>query len=325
MIAEEALPLYALGLSEKTPALSFKMTLNPDGSIAAADLCRSWVSVTRLSYEEADRLALTAGDSPAHAALSAIFALGERNLRRRLAAGAVSIDFPEVHISVRDGKVSLEPVKSYKSADIVRECMLLAGEGAAWWASHCAPPLLGGSRLPFPYIGQETGDLPANPLPGLAGSWQLRKAMRPRSLSLKPSLHQGLGLGAYTQVTSPLRRYTDLLAHQQIRAVLRGEPPLDEDETLLRMSAGEAALVASVQAERASRAHWTAVYLSDKIGSPWEGVMLERKGPKAVLMVPSLGLDTLVSLKKDVEPNDPVDLTLLSVRIPGAQTVFSAV
>jgi exoribonuclease-2 len=246
-------------------------------------------------------------------------------LRRRLAAGAVSIDFPDIHISVRDEKVSLEPVKSCKSADMVRECMLLAGEGAAWWASRRAPQLLGGHWLPFPYIGQETGDLPASPLPGLAGSWQLRKAMRPRSLSLKPSLHQGLGLGAYTQVTSPLRRYTDLLAHQQIRSVLRGEMPLDEDETLLRMGAGEAAMAASVQAERASRAHWTAVYLSDKIGSQWEGVVLEKKGPKTVLMIPDLGLDTLVSLKKDVEPNDPVPLNLLSVRIPGAEMVFSAV
>jgi exoribonuclease-2 len=202
--------------------------------------------------------------------------------------------------------------------------MLLAGEGAAWWASRKAPGLLGGRQLPFPYIGQETGDLPANPLPGLAGSWQLRKAMRPRNLSLKPSLHQGLGLNAYTQVTSPLRRYTDLLAHQQIRAVLRGEPPLDEDETLLRMGAGEAAMGASVQAERASRAHWIAVYLSDKIGSPWEGVALEKKGPKTVVMIPDLGLDTQVSLKKEAAPNDPVRLSLLSVRIPWAESLFSA-
>jgi exoribonuclease-2 len=340
MIADQALSCYALGMAERSPALSFKITLDGEGSITGGDALRSWVSVTRLSYGEADRLALgtaAAGEPSAGpvmpagllskeppAILSALFALGDRNLRRRLAAGAVSIDFPEVRISVRDGQVFLEPVKSYKSADMVRECMLLAGEGAAWWASRKAPQLLGGRRLPFPYIGQETGDLPANPLPGLAGSWQLRKAMRPRSLSLKPSLHQGLGLGAYTQVTSPLRRYTDLLAHQQIRSVLRGEPPLDDDETLLRMGAGEAAMGASVQAERASRAYWTAVYLLDKAGSRWEGVVLEKKGPKAVVMIPDLGLETQVSLKKEAEPNDPVTLSLLSVRLSGAEAVFSA-
>jgi exoribonuclease-2 len=324
MIADQALSYYALGLAERSPALSFKITLDGDGFITDGEVLRSWVSVTRLSYEEADRLLESPVAEPAPAILPALVALGERNLRRRLAAGAVSIDFPDVHISVRDGEVSLEPVGSYKSADMVRECMLLAGEGAAWWASRKAPRLLGG-RFPFPYIGQETGDLPANPLPGLAGSWQLRRLMRPRSLSLKPSLHQGLGLGAYTQVTSPLRRYTDLLAHQQIRAVLRGETPLDEDEVLLRMGAGEAAMGASVQAERASRAHWTAVYLLDKIGSPWEGVVLEKKGSKAVVMIPALGLETQVALKRDAEPNDPVKLSLLSVRIPGALAVFSVI
>jgi exoribonuclease-2 len=330
MLSEEALPRYALGLSEKSPALSFRMVLGEDGSVAEADVIRSWVRVTRLSYEEADLLAsqavggLPAGEAPAHGeAIARLFALGERNLKRRIAAGAVSIDLPELHITVRDGKVSIHQEKSYKSADMVRECMLLAGEGAAWWAGRGPYQKTTGRTLPFPYVTQEIGDLPAHPLPALAGSWQLRRAMRPRSLSVRPGLHQGLGLDAYTQVTSPLRRYADLLAHQQIRAVLRGEPPLDEDELLRRLMAGEAAALASVQAERASRAHWIAVYLSDKIGSQWEGVVLERKGPGAVVMISALALDTLVALK-DPEPNDPVTLTLVSVRIPWAQAVFQA-
>jgi exoribonuclease-2 len=148
--------------------------------------------------------------------------------------------------------------------------------------------------------------------------------MRPRSLSLKPSLHQGLGLDVYTQVTSPLRRYTDLLAHQQIRAVLRGLKPLGEDEVLLRMGAAEAAMAAVTQAERASRTHWTMVYLEDKVGSSWEGVVLEKKGSRAQALIPALGLDTQVSLKRDVEPNETIPLTLVSLRIPEGEAVFSS-
>jgi exoribonuclease-2 len=244
-------------------------------------------------------------------------------LARRRAAGAVFIDFPELHIQVREGRVLLEPIPSWKSADMVRECMLLAGEGAAWWVQRRARELLGRS-LPFPYVGQETGELPANPLPGYAGSWQLRRSMRPRALSLKPSLHQGLGLDVYTQVTSPLRRYTDLLAHQQIRAVLRGLKPLEEDEVLLRMGAAEAAMGAAVQAERASRLHWTLVYLQDKIGSPWEGVVLEKKGSLARLLIPALALETQLNLKREALPNEMIPLTLVSLRIPEGEAVFSA-
>ena len=199
---------------------------------------------------------------------------------------------------------------------MVRECMLIAGEGAAKWALH--------RRLPFPYVTQEVGDLPNEPLPGLAGAYQLRRCMHPRSLSTKPGAHSGLGLDTYTQVTSPLRRYTDLLAHQQIRAFLRNESPLSEDEVLLRLAAGEAASNVTMQAERMSRNHWTAVYLSDKKGSCWDAVALERRGGRTLFIIPALGLETQVALKQNVEPNELVSLTLAQVKIPELEITFVA-
>ncbi|MDR0670274.1 MAG: RNB domain-containing ribonuclease [Treponema sp.] len=328
MLADESLALFALGLSERSAALSFKLTLNPDGSISDAAVIPSWVRVTRLSYEEADKLAALCSGTPGDpetpedsTILAALLALGERNMARRRAAGAVFIELPELHIALEGEQVRLEPIPHYKSAGMVRECMLLAGEGAARWVRDRE---LGGTPLPFPYVGQEIGDLPADPLPGYAGAWQLRKSMRSRTLSLKPSLHQGLGLDVYTQVTSPLRRYMDLLAHQQIRAVLRGAQPLGKDDLLLRLGAGEAAMAQSVQAERASRLHWTLVYLRDKIGSQWEGVVVEKKGAKVQAIIPALGLDTQVSLKQEAAPNETLSLKLIALRIPEGEAVFSA-
>jgi exoribonuclease-2 len=304
MIAGEALPLFALGLAEVSPALSFKLILNEDLSVAGTDIARSWVKVTRLTYGEADK-------SPE---LSPLFDLAARALKRRLEAGAVNIELPEAHIAVSQEEITIEPVEGFRSADMVRECMLLAGEGAGRWALS--------RGLPFPYISQEPGDIPKTPLPGMAGSYQLRRCMRPRTVSVKPGSHWGLGLDIYTQVTSPLRRYTDLLAHQQIRAVLRGEAPLGEDEILLRLAASETAAVASVHAERASRTHWTAVYLADKKGSPWDGVVMEKKGPRAAVLIPALGLETQVPLKEEKEPNAPLRLILSSVKIPEGEINF---
>jgi exoribonuclease-2 len=307
MIAEEALSFYALGLGETSPALSFKMVLNGDLSVAETDIIPSRVRVTRLSYGEAD--------SEKYAPeLAGLFALAKANLARRTAAGAVSIELPEVHISLTGEGVSIEPLEAFRSADMVRECMLLAGEEAGRWALR--------KGLPFPYISQEKGDLPKTPLPGLAGSYQLRRCMRPRSLSVKPGLHAGLGLDLYTQVTSPLRRYTDLLAHQQIRSLLRGGVPLGEDEVLLRIAAADAAASGTVQAERAARSHWTAVYLSDKKGSEWGGIMAEKRGSRSLVLVPALGLETQVPLRGEPEPNDPVVLVLTAVKIPEGEAVF---
>jgi exoribonuclease-2 len=324
MLSGEALARYALGLTAgeggggsgaPNPALTFKLRLAASGAIEDVEIFPSLIRVTRLSYAQADALASAAeGEGETRAVLTGLFRLADRNRERRLAAGAALIELPETHIAVEGETISIERIGTYKSSDLVQECMLLAGEGAALWALR--------QRLPFPFVSQETGDLPGNPLPGMAGAYQLRRCMRPRSLSVKPGLHWGLGLEQYTQVTSPLRRYTDLLAHQQIRARLQGREPLDTEGVLLALAAGEAAASATVQAERASRAHWTAVYLSDKKGSRWEGVALEKKGGRVVAMIPSLGLETQVAAGSDAAPNDVLDLTLASVKIPESEAVF---
>jgi exoribonuclease-2 len=313
MLAPQALSVFALGLQETSPALTFKMILDENGAVLDTEIFPSTVKVTRLTYEEADRAAAAA---PRESALRDLFRLGERNLERRLDMGAVNIELPETHISVTGETVSIEPIAAFKAAGMVRECMLIAGEGAAQWAIK--------NNVPFPFVAQEAGDIPGNILPGMAGAYQLRRCMRPRSLSVKAGIHWGLGLDAYTQVTSPLRRYTDLLAHLQIHAFIHGEKPLSADEVLLRLGAGEAAASSVNQAERASRVHWTMVYLSLKKNSVWDAVVLEKKGPRWVLMIPGLALETQLALRGNIDVNDEIKLTLKSVNIPKGEAVFES-
>jgi exoribonuclease-2 len=309
MIAEEALPIFALGLAETSIALTFKMTLNSGGIIEDTEIFPSIVKVLRLTYKEADERA-------DNTMLRDLCLLAERNFSRRCASGAINIDLPETHMELNQGRITIDPIVPYRSAAMVRECMLLAGEGAGIWAMQ--------RGVPFPYIEQEAAEAPDQILPGMAGSYQLRRCMRPRLLSLKPGRHDGLGLDTYTQVTSPLRRYTDLLAHIQIRAFLRGAGILPPNEAAARLAAGEAAAAAVTQAERASRGHWLAVYLSDKKDSVWDAVALEKKGSRWVAVIPALALETQISLRKDVTPNDPLKLVLKSVNIPKGEAVFVA-
>jgi exoribonuclease-2 len=99
---------------------------------------------------------------------------------------------PEVHISVdmETKKVSIEPRKDTQSADLVREAMILAGEGAARFAFK--------NGIPFPYVSQEEPDIPKDIPQGLAGQFRLRKCMRRRTVSVTPSQHAGMGLGMYS-------------------------------------------------------------------------------------------------------------------------------
>lgn len=308
MVADGALDDYALGLAPTSPALSFGITLAADGSIAAVRILRSTVRVQRLSYEEADRRA----DEPE---LASIFATAERLLERRSAEGAVHIDLPEVHISVADREIRIESVLQTKASAAVREFMLIAGQASARFAMR--------SRLPFPFVSQEIGDLPAETAPGLAGSYQLRRCMRPRRLSAAPGAHEGLGLPEYCQVTSPLRRYTDLVAHQQLRRFISGREPLTQDQVLERIAAGEAAAQSAVQAERASRLHWTLAYLMSRREERWDAVVVERKGNRGTVLIPALGLETNLALKEDPGLNDIVQVVLRTVKLPTLEYSFA--
>ena len=328
MLSHESLPLFGLGLQETSPALTFKIILDELGEIAETEIFPSLIKVRRLTYENADGL-LSASGAAAHegevaSALVVLNALADKNMQRRSLAGAISIDLPETHISLVDGKVNIKPIAACRSSGIVRECMLLAGEATARWVINRGFESGDMAReSAFPFVSQEAGDMPVSVLDGYAGSYQLRRCMRPRTLSLKPGPHWGLGLDSYTQVTSPLRRYTDLLAHIQLRAFLGGEKPLTAEEVSRRLAAAEAAALASVHAERASRAHWTMVFLSDKKDTVWDAIALEKKIHRWVFVIPALALETQVSLRRDVKPNDEVKLVLKSVNIPRCEAVFA--
>jgi len=314
MLADDVLPLYALGLSEKSFALTFKMTIDESGAVTGTEIFPSIIKVRRITYENADMEMENGNDG---AVLHSLYDLSQKINKRRAAQGAVNIELPDVHITVENECVKIEPVMEWRSALIVKECMIAANEGAGTWAAQ--------RGLAFPYISQEA-ELPNDHMKlaraGMAGAIQLRKCMRPRILSVKPGRHQGLALDTYTQVTSPLRRYTDLLAHIQIRAFLRGEKPLGADDVSARLGFSEAAAAAVVQAERASENHWKMVYLSGKKDSLWDATVLENKGSRWAVMIPLLAMETQVALQRSVSPNDSIKLVLKSVNIAKGEAVF---
>ena len=137
---------------------------------------------------------------------------------------------PEVRIKVDKDtkKVSVVPEEKFESNDMIQEMMLLAGESAAKFAFK--------NKIPFPYVSQESPSFPDNIPDGWAGEFARVKCMRKRSVGITPSGHAGLGLSFYSQVTSPLRRYSDLVAHQQLRAFIKKNRLLDKDEMLERIA-----------------------------------------------------------------------------------------
>lgn len=310
MLSEDSLEDYALGLTPKSRALSFKIKLDANGDVSDCEVVRTIVTVERLTYEKADELK----DTPA---LAPLFQIAARNAERRKKAGAVQISLPEVHITVDPDtkKVSIDARTETQSAEVVREAMVLAGEGAARFAFK--------HNIPFPFISQEAPDIPKDIPAGYAGQIRLRKCMRKRTVSLTPSQHAGLGLGMYSQVTSPLRRYGDLISHEQLRAFLCGRPLIDKETMLMRMSEGDAAAIATHKAERQSNLHWTLVYLLQNPDWTGEAVCVDKQPKQSLFLLPSLGMETVMAGVTDVELNATITVKPSKIDLPQLEVVFS--
>jgi exoribonuclease-2 len=127
----------------------------------------------------------------------------------------------------------------------------------------------------------------------------------------------------YSQVTSPLRRYGDLVAHQQLRAFIDGQKLLDRDEVLERIARGDAAAQAATKAERASNLHWTFVYLSEHPEWRGEAVVVDIKGYQATVIIPSIAKQETIIASKKVSLNDTLVVKAGKISISELNAVFS--
>lgn len=312
MLADSALEYYALGLSPESPALSFRITFTGTGAIDTVSVHRTRVRVTRLTYSEAS----AKKDTPE---LSPLFAIAERNIARRREAGAVFIDLPEVHITASVGgngpaEVVFTGIRPEPAADMVREMMLLAGEAAARFAFK--------NGIPFQYVSQESPDIPKDLPDALAGEYRKRRSMRSRKVGTTPADHAGLGIGMYSQVTSPLRRYGDLVSHQQLHLFLDGKAPMDTDEMINRIAMGDSAARECTFAERESNVHWTLVYLAAHPGWTGDAVVVERNGTTATVIVPEFAFETRMSLSGDCGLNSVIRVRAGNIQIPEQTVTF---
>lgn len=310
MLNEQCFTSYALGLTEFSKALSFQITLDDDANIIDTKIHKTIVKVKRLTYQQADEL-------QNEDYLKPLFSIAQKYNKKRNDNGAINIELPEVNISVSkdaDKKVSIISNPKTKSAAMIKEMMLMAGEGVARFAFK--------NQIPFPFISQDEPDIPKDLPDGLALQYKLRRCMRSRSLGITPSMHCSLGLGMYCQVTSPLRRYIDLIAHQQLRAFLDNKPLISKEDLLERISTSDAGISAGIKAERASNLHWKLVYLLQN--PTWQGkaTVVEIKGKYITLLIPELALETSMVNQKNLKLNDEITVTAGNISIPELTVTF---
>jgi len=251
----------SLQAGERRSALRTSVWLDEEGAVRRYEFGRVAVEVQRrLDYETADALlssaddAIPAGDHPVVEELRLLAKLAGQLAVRRVARGALSWRRPEWKIRVApDGQtVSVRRIDPESpSRAIVAELMILANGLAARHAATLGVPIIYRVQ-PAPV------DHPPKARPGEA-----RVRVPPAALSLRPAPHWGLGLEAYTQVSSPLRRYADLVVQRQLSAALAGEPlAYTADALLAVLATAEATERELKRLESAVTARWALEYVA---------------------------------------------------------------
>lgn len=297
-----------LGLQEVSPTLSIALRVDALGQPFDVEIHRAWIRARRMSYDEAE---LCLAEEP----FAGLLDLTGRSWGRREGAGASNLELPEVSVRVIDGEVVIRPSPRLRSRTLVTDAMLLAGEGVARFCLE--------RDIPIPYVAQAASDGGEGPRPrGLAAMYARRRTFKPTRLSTTPEPHAGLGLPLYTRATSPLRRYSDLLVHQQIRGWLAGRVPLTAQGVAERIAESELAAASIRRAERLSNLHWKLIYLKEHPGWRGEGVIVAKEERRHVVLIPELALETRLRLKGEPGLDSRSRLTVREVDIPSQAVDF---
>jgi len=163
----------------------------------------------------------------------------------------------------------------------------------------------------------DAGDAAAQkPAADYAGRAKLKKS----SVGLEPGLHSGLGLDAYLQGTSPIRRYVDLCNQRQILAALQvGSARFSRAEMEEILYSTEEPLSTATAVSRETRRFWLMRYLSQRIerkgkeGRIITGTVLRTDMKFPLIELDEVFMPTPVKCAGPVKPGDRVTLRISSV------------
>lgn len=287
-------------------ALSFGVILDSVGAVESYSIHASVIKPTyRLTYEDVDEM-LQLGVQ-AEPEIAAIAFLAQLRKTWRHSQGAISIHLPEASIKVKGDEITINVLEDSTSRQLVAEMMILAGEVAGRYgqAHNIALPFRGQPQpeLPSP---EELLQLPAGPVRACG----MRRCMPKSEMSITPSRHAGLGLQTYTQATSPIRRYSDLLTHFQLKAHLRGEDlPFSAEQLKEVMLSVFSVTQEVVLVERQTNRYWGLEYLRRHPQEVWQALVLmwlrEDTG-LALILIEDLGLQLPMPFKRDVALGEQV-------------------
>ncbi len=299
----------ALLEGESRCAISFFFSLSADFELTETRIVPSViVNRARLSYDEANRLLGTV-EQPYAEVLQILNQAVDFFYQRRIDQGAVELERSVVSIKVDDRKhirIKLRDT-STRSEHIVSELMILANRTAAAYLNERGIPAI--------YRTQAESDLGDLEQSAHDAVWRFKvlRRMKPLELSLKSSPHATLGVDTYCQITSPIRRYADLVLQRQLRAALSNDPPVyDAGDMMDELSALERSRILNkIQARR--EWYWLLKHLEKQKELHIRAVVLEARERNVLVEFPDYGSRMAVKVEGSPSPGEEIVLSPVAI------------
>ena len=306
-------------------AIVISATITSDGTPAAITVTRALVTNTqRLTYDAVEE-ALSEGqnlDETATADLRQLELLSTLHRKWRHDNGAVTFQRPEINYHLQpSGNIDLKigaPLS--RARQLVSELMVMACHAVAKFCVTHEIPCLFRSQA-------EPDELPEAPDPKTGRiddpvkQNDLMRRLKPSLLTTDPRVHWTLGVASYTQITSPIRRYTDLVMHQQLVSWLEtGKPSYRKGDLDALIAHITKSMSRVKRADHESRRLFALRWLEQEHERIFDAVVLREIGRRYLIDLTMLGWHEAMQLRGRRRPGahlrvrvDLVDFTEGSV------------
>lgn len=303
MLPPKISEVCSLGVNEISNAISVGFLMN-DSEISGIEIHLSQIRVTKMSYEEADKSLYE------NIWLSKLNEIAKEHKKYRESTGALRLNLPKTDIKVKDQRVLVFPQIESESREMVSEMMVLAGRVISKYSIE--------NNISMPYLSQASGKFSDEIIENihnlsLSKAFEAAKGLSRSKLSVKPSMHSSLGLEAYIRVTSPMRRYLDLIVQHQLINYISGLELLSEDDIKSRIKVNNASMSKINKAIRQSVEHFRCLYFKQDRSWEGEGIVIEISGNKARLIIPEFAMITQVKVKTKPKLEDKINLKVSSI------------
>jgi len=302
----------SLGESKKSSALSvgFKMI---NCQINDIKILQSEIEVIKMSYEEAEK------------ALEEIEVLSKLNtLTKSYKAfrnnnGAIKLDLPNVDVKLKNKKVDIQIQTESASRKLVAEMMVIAGSVIAQYANE--------NKISMPFLTQEVGSFSEDIIENKENltptqAFQATRCFKQSKITPIASLHAGLGLSYYVRVTSPIRRYLDLLVQQQLVRFINNQATLDDSQIKQRITQVNAVISRVKKATRQSIEHFKCLFLKQNNNWRGMGIIVDLNVNKATVLIPEIAMITQLKIKSKAQLEDKIELRVVSINLENRSIDF---